>query len=200
MDPFSYLVVLTSIVIGLGVTRLVGGFGHLLSSRRRGGNYWVHMLWMINLFLTMTIVWWFAYRWRSNEHWTFFIFLWLLLGPTLLYLIASLLFPGGEDLRAVTDWRTYYYENSRDIFLLWALLFPIDILDTLLKGLSHFHEQGAPYFITMTLWFAVCLIAAFTKRPRFHAFAAVAFLIYNLALLGATLITDQGTINWIPVR
>jgi hypothetical protein len=36
MDPFSYLVVLTSIILGLGVTRLVGGLGHLM--QREGVN------------------------------------------------------------------------------------------------------------------------------------------------------------------
>jgi multisubunit Na+/H+ antiporter MnhC subunit len=41
MDPFSYLVVLTSIVLGLGVTRLVGGLGQLMQSRKRKRTYWV---------------------------------------------------------------------------------------------------------------------------------------------------------------
>ena len=33
MDPFSYICVLTSIVAGLAVTRLVSGFGQLLQTR-----------------------------------------------------------------------------------------------------------------------------------------------------------------------
>jgi cell division protein FtsW (lipid II flippase) len=78
MDPFNYLVVLTSIVLGLGVTPLVGGLGYLMQTRRRKRPYWMHILWMINLLLAMAIVWWVAYRWRSNEHWTFLLFIWLL--------------------------------------------------------------------------------------------------------------------------
>lgn len=140
MDPFSYLVVLTSIVLGLGVTRLVGGLGHLMQTRRRKRPYWVHILWMVNLLLAMAIVWWVAYRWRSNEHWTFLLFIWLLLLPTILYLISSLLFPDQDD-EPITDWRAYFYENHRDIFLLYALIFPIDIVDTLLKGMAHFRRK-----------------------------------------------------------
>ena len=34
MDPFSYIIVLTSIIPGLGVTRNVGGLGHLLQTRK----------------------------------------------------------------------------------------------------------------------------------------------------------------------
>ena len=46
MDPFSYICVLTSIVAGLAVTRLVSGFGQLLQTRARTPPYWVHaVLW-----------------------------------------------------------------------------------------------------------------------------------------------------------
>ena len=40
MDPFSYVCVLTSIVAGLAVTRLVSGFGQLLQTRARTRPYW----------------------------------------------------------------------------------------------------------------------------------------------------------------
>lgn len=192
MDPFSYLVVLTSIVLGLGVTRLVGGLGKLLQTRKRKRSYWVHTLWLLNLLLVIVIVWWFAYRWRTYERWTFFLFLWLLLSPTILYLIASLLFPDSDDEQSVVDWRIYFFENHRDVFLLLALIFPIDVIDTLLKGWAHFCQQGPPYFLTMSLWFAFCLVGAFNKNARFHAFFAAAFMVYNLGLLGASLITEQG--------
>lgn len=192
MDPFSYLVVLTSIVLGFGVTRLVGGLGHLLQTRKRGRGYWVHTLWALNLLLVNVIVWWFAYRWRNYERWTFFLFLWLLLSPIILYLIASLLFPDPDEKEPIGSWRTYFYSSHRDIFLLLSVIFPIDLIDTLLKGAAHFREQGPPYFITMGLWFVLCLVAAFTKNARFHAVFAVAFMVYNLGLLGVSLITERG--------
>ena len=67
MDPFSYMVVLTSIILGLGVTRLVGGLGHLMQTRRRKRPYWVHTLWMMNLLMALAVVRWMAYRWRWNR-------------------------------------------------------------------------------------------------------------------------------------
>lgn len=192
VDPFSYLVVLTSIVLGLGVTRLVAGMGKLLQTRKRKRTYWIHTLWLLNGLLAIVIIWWFAYRWRTYERWSFFLFLWLLLSPVVLYLITSLLFPDSDDEQAVTNWRDYFYANHRDIFLLFALIFPIDVVDTMLKGWEHFRSQGAIYFATMGLWFAVCIAAAFIRNARFHAVFAVAFLLYNLVLLGASLITDTG--------
>jgi cell division protein FtsW (lipid II flippase) len=195
MDPFSYLVVLTSIVLGLGVTRLVAGFGNLMQTRRRKRTYWVHTLWMMNLLLTMAIVWWVAYRWREQQHWNFFLFLWLLLSPTVLYLISALMYPDSDEAQTVADWQKYYFENHRDIFLLYAAVFPIDLVDTLLKGVGHFREQGPLYLVTMVMWFVLLLVAAFTERKRYHAFLAVLFTVYNLLLLGTSLLTDTSAVG-----
>jgi hypothetical protein len=95
----------------------------------------------------------------------------------------------------VTDWEKYYYESHRDIFLLYAFVFPIDLIDTLLKGLSHFRAQGPLYLGTMLMWFALLMVAAFNRRRGYHAFLAVIFLIYNLLLLGTSLITDQSALG-----
>jgi hypothetical protein len=195
MDPFSYIIVLTSIILGLGVTRIVGGLGYLMQTRKRRRPYWVHTVWMLNLLLAMAIVWWVAYRWRTNEHWTLLLFIWLLLSPTILYLIASLLFPDQNNDERISDWRTYFYENHRDIFLLLALIFPIDIIDTLLKGIGHFRAQGPFYVMTMALWFVLCLVAAFTKRRTYHGIFALIFAIYNTLFVGFSLITDQGALG-----
>jgi hypothetical protein len=40
----------------------------------------------------------------------------------------------------------------------------------------------------MLMHIALCAIAATTKSPRYHAFFAVFFLIYNLAMLGSNLL------------
>src|SRR4030095_13258526 len=76
MDPFSYICVLTSIVAGLAVTRLVSGFGQLLQTRARTLSYWVHAPWVVNVLLSMIITLWVQYRWRNAPHWTLFLFVW----------------------------------------------------------------------------------------------------------------------------
>ena len=121
MDPFSYICVLTSIVAGLAVTRLVSGFGQLLQTRARTPAYWVQALWMVNVLLTIIITWWVQYRWRNVPHWTLFLFLWLLVAPLILYLVAALLFPTNQDDVVVTSWREHYYANNQKIFALFGL-------------------------------------------------------------------------------
>src|SRR4029078_5459576 len=123
MYPFSYICVLTSIVAGLAVTRLVSGFGQLLQTRARTPPYWVHALWMVNVLLTIIITWWIQYRWLNVLHWTLFLSLWLLVAPVILYLVAALLFPTNQDDVVVTSWREHYYANNQKIFALFGLTF-----------------------------------------------------------------------------
>lgn len=191
MDPFSYIIVLTSIILGLSVTRTVGGVGHLLQTRKRRPPFWIHSLWLLNLLVLVALMWFIAYRWRANEHWTFFLFVWLLITPTILYLISSLLFPEQDDAEPISNWETYFFDHHREIFLLFAALFPIDLIDTALKGWQHLRDQGPVYPVTMLVWLVLCLIAAFTKNKAFHGCFAVVFMMWNLAFAGMMLITAQ---------
>ena len=68
MDPFSYLSVLTSIVLALGITRILTGLGRLMQQRGRVKNYWVHLLWMMNVFLYLVLNWWILFRWQSQTN------------------------------------------------------------------------------------------------------------------------------------
>ena len=171
MDPFSYICVLTSIVAGLAVTRLVSGFGQLLQTRARTPPYWVHALWMVNVLLTMIITWWIQYRWRNVPHWTLFLFLWLLVAPLILYLVAALLFPTNQDDVVVTSWRQHYYANNQKIFALFGLTFAIDLVDTLLKGVTYFLSLRSAL-----LWVDVDADRSLRHR-RDHKIAAISRLL-----------------------
>jgi hypothetical protein len=188
MDPFSYICILTSIVAGLAVTRLVSGFSQLLQTHARTPTYWVHTLWMVNVLLTVIITWWVQYRWRNATHWTLFLLLWLLVAPLILYLVTALLFPTNQDEVVVTNWREHYYANNQKIFALFGLTFVIDLIDTMAKGLTYFLSFGPLYYGSMLLHITLCAFAAITKSPRYHAFFAVFFLIYNLAMLWSSLL------------
>ena len=188
MDPFSYVCILTSIVAGLAMTRLVGGMGQLLQTRKRTPAYWVHSLWMVNALMTVIITWWVQYRWRNIEHWTLFLVLWLLVAPVTLYLASALLFPNEQEGEPIKNWREHYYEHHRGIFVLIGMNFVIDIADTLLKGWEHFRALGPLYAGSMLLFIVLCAIAAFTKSARYHSAFAVFYFVYNGAMLGSNLL------------
>lgn len=185
MNPFEYIALLTSIVIALGITRVLTGVGKILQLRGHVRVYWVHTLWAGNVFLWLLLNWWILYRWRTYENWTFFLYLFVLLSPVIAFLLSVLLLP--EPLEPGTDLKRVYFENHRWFFALAALLPPIDAMDTLLKGPAHFAAQGPLYIVTIVLLFLLCVIAAITKRERYHAFFSVFFLLYILVFIGVNL-------------
>ena len=58
----------------------------------------------------------------------------------------------------------------------------------MLKGLTYFLSFGPLYYGSMLMNIALCAIAVTTKSPRYHAFFAVFYLIYNLGMLGSNLL------------
>ena len=182
MGAFEYLSVLISIILALGMTRVLPGVGEMLQARSRRHIYWVHAIWIVNLFLYLVVAWWIFYRWRNQQPWTFFLFVFVLISPTILYLAALLLFPREGDVDLAMDYKTHYYANRRAFFILFGLFTPVDIVDSLLKGVPHFLTLGPAYFISSVLYFAGLLTAAITRNERYHQFYAVFFLIRTIVI------------------
>jgi hypothetical protein len=182
MDPFSYLSVLISIILALGMTRVLAGVGEMLQARARRRIYWVHVFWIVNLFLYLVVAWWIFYRWRNQQPWTFFLFIFVLISPTILFLSSLLLFPPESALDQFVDYKKHYYANHRAFFILFGLFTPVDIVDSLLKGVPHFLELGPQYFISSVLYFAGFVTAAVTRNERYHEFFAIFFLVQTIVI------------------
>src|SRR5438270_9807900 len=182
MAAFEYLSVLISIILALGMTQLLSGVGGMLQARSHRRIYWVHAIWIINLFLYLVIAWWIFYRWRNQQQWTFFLFVFVLISPTILYLASLLLFPRESEADLAVDYKTHYYANHRAFFILFGLFTPVDFVDSLLKGVSHFLALGPVYFVSGLLYFAGLLTAAITRNERYHEFYAVFFLVQTVVI------------------
>jgi len=180
MSAFEYLSVLISIILALGMTRVLGGVGEMLQARSRRHIYWVHIVWIVNLFLYLVVAWWIFYRWRNQQPWTFFLFIFVLISPTILYLASLLLFPREGDIDLAVDYKTHYYANHRAFFILFALFTPVDIFDSLLKGVPHFLGLGPQYFVSSFLYVSGLTTAAITQNERYHQFYAIFFLVQTI--------------------
>jgi hypothetical protein len=162
------------------MTRVLAGVGEMLQARSHRKIYWVHVVWVINLFLFLVIAWWIFYRWRNQQPWTFFLFIFVLVSPTILYLASMLLFPREGAVAETVSYKTHFYANHRAFFILMALFGPVDVVDTLLKGLPHFIEQGPRYFISTAVFFIGLTIAAVTRNERFHQVYAIFFFFQTI--------------------
>src|SRR5438132_1416265 len=111
MDPFSYLSVLISIVLALGMTQVLAGVGKMLQAHSRSRIYWIHVLWIVNLFLYLVFAWWIFYRWRNQQPWTFFLFVFVLISTHILFLASRLLFPSEDERDKPVDYKKHYHAN-----------------------------------------------------------------------------------------
>src|SRR5829696_1643081 len=84
---FEYLAVIVSVIVGLGLTRILQGMARMLEARARVRVYWVHLVFTGIVFLGHLLFWWLFWSSRQVEAWSFFPFLFLLLQPIILYLL-----------------------------------------------------------------------------------------------------------------
>jgi hypothetical protein len=187
LDAFSYISIVPSIIIALGITRLLTGIGKILEKRDKVQNYWVHLLWSLNVFLFMALNWWVMFRWQSQSTWSFPLFLFLLITPIVSFLLTVILFP--EPFDEPMNFQKHFYEDNHWFFTLAAVLPPLDFIDTLLKGMPHLIAQGPIYFVTIALLTVLSVIAAITKNKNYHKFFAVFFLVYISFFISVNLST-----------
>jgi hypothetical protein len=154
----------------------------MLQARSRRRIYWVHVIWILNVFTYLVIAWWVFYRWRNEQAWTFFLFVFVLISPTILYLASLLLFPREGTMDESVDYKVHFYANHRAFFIIFALYAPVDLVDTLLKGVPHFFELGPLYIVSLVLFLVGATTAAVTRNERYHQFYAIFFLVQTVII------------------
>lgn len=173
MEMFNYVMVLASVIIGLGIAHLLTGVAGIIQHPKPAEIYWVHLAWVAATFLRAIFWWWFEFQYSTVAQWTFSLYFFVLTYAVLIYLWCALLFP--RDLAGYAGYKDYFYSRGKWFFGVGLAAVIADIADTLLKGLDHFLALGALYVGLQAMWVILFLIALRTRNERFHAvFAAVA--------------------------
>ena len=115
MGLFEFLMVLVSIIVGLGVAELLTGVARAIRRRTSVEFYWVHLVLVLVLFLSLLQQWWEIWDLRDVSEWSFVALLTMLAAPVCLFLMAHLVFPEPVD---GADFEEYYYGEMRPI---WGL-------------------------------------------------------------------------------
>ena len=164
MDAFSYLSVLLSIIIGLGITQVLTAIGRLIRQRERVRGDWLPLLWAVALLVLYVQVWWSMFGLRNNPQWSFGQFLVVLAQTATLYVMAALVLPeevgeGGVDLRL-------YYEQQRRWFFAFFLA---TLVISLVKDVV---INGALPSVTNlgfhAMWIAISISAIVARSRRYH--------------------------------
>jgi hypothetical protein len=181
MDAFSYLSVLISIILGLGVTQLLTGIGRLIQGRHRVRHYPPAVIWAALLLLVHVQTWWSMFGMRHVREWTFLAFFVVLLQPVILYLLSALVLPDLNGPERV-DLRRNYIDQSRWFFGLFVLLLVVSVLkEVVLDGTLPDPMNLAAHLVF--LGFSV--VALVTRSEAYHRGQAPVVVVAMLAYIAA---------------
>lgn len=177
-DFFPHIRVLISLIVGLGVTRLLSGVARIIQHPGRTPVYWVHLGWALWMFVGLLNFWWWEFRLEQLHTWKFDYYVFVNLFATLHFLLCAMLFP--DQMQDYRDYRDYFLSRRAWFFGLLAALFLLDVADTLLKGGAYAQHFGYEYPLRIALHVALCVAAMRTTNRWFHAALVVFALAYQL--------------------
>ena len=93
MEPFSYLSVLLSIVLGLALTQILQGYRSILLAKGRVRHSATVLIWSALLIAIVAQAWWASFSLRDRIHWDFLSFVIILAQMGLIYMGAAMIFP-----------------------------------------------------------------------------------------------------------
>lgn len=133
MDAFSYLSVLLSIVLGLGLTQILTALGRILRDRERVRMDWVPVCWAFLLLVVYVQVWWAMFGLRTHRDWTFLQFTVVLAQTATLYVMAAVVLPDQIGEKGL-DLRQYYDRHHRWFFGCFIGTLAVSVLKDIVVG------------------------------------------------------------------
>lgn len=191
MNEFEYVMVLVSIITGLGIAHVLIGFGGLvdkLTSREpKVVLGWAHSVWLARVFFWMVMFWWWEFRFADLAmEWTVGLYLFLVGYAVILFLLAVILVPRSWD--GVDNLNEFFIERRAWFYLLLLAVTVMDFIDAYIKGGWEYIVDTGPwvwaYFLATI---PAVLIGLRSKNPRHHALMGSAFLLNELGIAFGTL-------------
>ena len=127
MDLFAYILILTSVIYALAVAEILAGVSRIAQSTTTIRGFLPHKIWIFNLFLLIFLIWWATWEFRAVD-WTFPQYAYLLIAPTLLYFVCSLLTPLHFDAER-SDIEAHFKRVKRPFFLTYFFAIVAVVID-----------------------------------------------------------------------
>ena len=163
MGLFEFLMILVSVVIGLGLAEVLTGGANLLRSREEVRFYWIHVAFQFGVFFALLQQWWEFWDMEGVGEISFLAVLAILAPPIFLFLIANLLYP--KEVEGV-DLEEYYFRQSP---ILWGLVIVGTLEGTFVQPLVFGDPILHAANISGIPMVALCLVLATSKSRRVHA-------------------------------
>ncbi len=136
MTAFEYVIVLISIILGLGITQIMTGLADLVHQWGKVKLYWPHLIWIVLVFVLHIQDWWDTYNLQTFQPWRLPTFLFFSLYPVNLFILARILFPFNPP-EGIIDLKVFYYANFRKFFLCTMVLNVLSVVaNIIVRGIE----------------------------------------------------------------
>jgi hypothetical protein len=168
MSPFEYVIVLISIILGLGITTILTGVAEWIKHYRNSTLYGPYIIWIVIVFIMHIHEWWQCYTLKSITAWQLPLFLFVVLYPIVLYVLAHLLFPRQQD--SPFDARAFYLDHYPGFFICALIGAVLSVIHNLTIEQLEIKDQ-----IVQLLLIAVLASTLISKTRNHFVHAAIAF-------------------------
>jgi hypothetical protein len=180
VDPqiFSHIRVVMGMVISLSMARLLTGLALFVQHPGKTRIYWLHLGWVLFMFLFLVYFWWWEYRLHSVPVIDFSVYLFVISYCCIFFFLCVLLFP--TSMEDYSGYEHYFMSRRAWFFGFLALAYAVDLIDTAVKSKEYFLSLGLEYPLRNATYIALCIAAAFTANRRFHAIFLIGGLVYQI--------------------
>lgn len=178
MSPFEYVIVLISIILGLGITTILTGIAEWIKHAHRSRLYAPYLIWIVLVFVMHVHEWWVSYSLKSITRWPMSLFMFIVLYPINLYVLAHLLFPA--DFKSGIDSRAFYLSNYRKIFVSVCIMVMLSMIENITLLNRSLFEQ-LPHVIVLSI--LIGFIVMRTTKTAAHLILALSLLFIMLISL-----------------
>jgi hypothetical protein len=179
VEIFAHLRFLMTMVIGLGITRILAGLARMVQAPAWRPGMAAHVVWSVVVLIYAVHFWWGEFALHKIPVWYFGSYLLVLFYAFLIFLLAALLFP---DVTHEHEGHEGYFLQQRAWFFgVFVLCILVDLLDTALKGKEYFFQLGPEYLFRAAFAIVLAVIAACVRSARSVAVIGLIWLTYNMS-------------------
>jgi hypothetical protein len=177
MTPFEYVIVLISVILGLGITTILTGVAELIKNVKPVRLYAPYIIWIAIIFVLHFQDWWLSYQLMSVKEWSLQFFLLIVLYPINLYILAHLLFPSSSSREF--DSKTFFLEHYPRIFGGSIILVVLSVIQNIFISELNIVTQ-VPHGLVL----AVLTVILLTRNRNSNVHAGVAIFLLIVMIFG----------------
>ena len=187
MTLFEFIIGMISVIFAMAVAQMFGGVADLVLHRGKVRPDLAHGLWNVTLFLLTFVHWWSLWTFR-NLPWNFGMFFFSLVGPSLMFFLASIINPR-DHVEGVVDLTSHFLHIRRPFMAVFTVIMLFFTLDGPLFGTEPILNPLRVVQMTV-MGSAVC--GFFSKRRSVHTVVSLFVLLAVMTVMIIRFFPDGG--------